>query len=49
MSKKKWHLLAQECGSRNYSITENVNRAERLEVKSFASAVAKHTIHRDTK
>lgn len=33
MSKKKVALACSECGSRNYSITENVNRAERLEVK----------------
>ena len=49
MSKKKVALACSECGSRNYSITENVNRAERLEVKKFCKYGGKHTIHRETK
>lgn len=49
MSKKKVALACSECGSRNYSIAENVNRVERLEVKKFCKYCGKHTIHRETK
>ena len=49
MSKKKVALACSECGSRNYSIAENVNRVERLEVKKFCKYCNKHTLHRETK
>lgn len=49
MAKKKVALACSECGSRNYTLTENPNRQERLEVKKFCKYCNKHTIHCETK
>lgn len=49
MAKKKVALACSECGSRNYTLTENPNWQERLEVKKFCKYCNKHTIHRETK
>ena len=48
-NKKKVALACSECGSRNYTITENPNRTERLEVQKFCKYCGKHTLHRETK
>lgn len=48
-NKKKVSLACSECGSRNYTITENLNRTERLEVQKFCKYCGKHTLHRETK
>lgn len=48
-NKKKVALTCSECGSRNYTITENPNRTERLEVQKFCKYCGKHTLHRETK
>lgn len=37
MSKKKISLACSVCGSRNYTIVENLSRTERLEVKNSAN------------
>ncbi len=49
MSKKKISLACSVCGSRNYTIVENLSRTERLEVKKFCKYCGKHTLHRETK
>lgn len=46
-NKKKVALACSECGSRNYTITENPNRTERLEVQKFCKYCGKHTLHRE--
>ncbi|WP_178197898.1 50S ribosomal protein L33 [Ligilactobacillus sp. Marseille-Q7487] len=48
-AKKKIALACSECGSRNYTITENHNRVQRLEVKKFCKYCGTHTLHRETK
>ena len=37
MSKKKISLACSVCGSRNYTIVENLSRTERLESKNSAN------------
>ncbi|SEM89177.1 LSU ribosomal protein L33P [Ligilactobacillus sp. WC1T17] len=49
MSKKKVSLACSVCGSRNYTIAENLNRKERLEVKKFCRYCGQHTLHRETR
>ena len=49
MSKKKISLACSVCGSRNYTIVENLSRTERLELKKFCKYCGKHTLHRETK
>ena len=43
MSKKKISLACSVCGSRNYTIVENLSRTERLEVKKFCKYCGKDT------
>lgn len=49
MAHNKVALACSVCGSRNYIITANLNRQERLEVKKFCKFCGKHTLHRETK
>ncbi len=48
MSVKKIALSCNECGSRNYTIQEKKNRAERLEINKFCKFCNKHTLHKET-
>lgn len=48
-SKRKIALACSVCGSRNYVITENPNRTQRLEIKKFCKYCNRHTLHRETK
>ncbi|GEL12841.1 hypothetical protein FC15_GL001168 [Lapidilactobacillus concavus DSM 17758] len=49
MAGKKVALACTVCGSRNYTITENAQRAERLEVRKFCKHCGKHTLHKETR
>ncbi|AVE84401.1 50S ribosomal protein L33 [Lactiplantibacillus plantarum] len=49
MAQKKVALACTVCGSRNYTIDANPNRADRLEVKKFCKYCGKHTLHRETR
>jgi large subunit ribosomal protein L33 len=49
LAQRKMALACSVCGSRNYIITANPNRTERLEVKKFCKYCQKHTLHRETK
>lgn len=49
MANKKIALACAQCGSRNYTITENPQRQQRLEVKKFCKYCGQHTLHRETK
>ncbi|RKJ08023.1 50S ribosomal protein L33 [Butyricicoccus sp. 1XD8-22] len=46
---KKIVLSCEKCGSRNYSFTENVGQAKRLELKKFCSHCNEHTLHKQTR
>lgn len=49
VAQKKVALACSVCGSRNYIITANPNRQERLEVKKFCKYCKKYTLHRETR
>ncbi|WP_010622962.1 50S ribosomal protein L33 [Paucilactobacillus suebicus] len=49
MAQKKAALACSVCGSRNYTITANPNRSERLEIKKYCKHCQKYTIHKETK
>ncbi|AUJ31468.1 MULTISPECIES: 50S ribosomal protein L33 [Liquorilactobacillus] len=49
MAQKKMALACSECGSRNYTITANPNRVERLQVKKFCKHCNRHTLHQETR
>ncbi|MFC6314072.1 MULTISPECIES: 50S ribosomal protein L33 [Lapidilactobacillus] len=49
MAVKKVALACTVCGSRNYTISENNQRTERLEVKKFCKHCGKHTLHKETR
>lgn len=50
MPLRKVALACVDCGSRNYTVSENKNRTERLEVKKkFCKHCGKHTLHKETR
>ncbi|MGR3741366.1 50S ribosomal protein L33 [Companilactobacillus sp. DQM5] len=49
MGLRKIALACTICGSRNYTVTENPARTERLEMKKFCKHCGKHTLHKETR
>lgn len=49
MTVRKIALACTVCGNRNYSIAENKNRTQRLEVKKFCRHCGQHTLHKETR
>ncbi|WP_057769762.1 50S ribosomal protein L33 [Lactobacillus selangorensis] len=49
MAEKKVALACTVCGSRNYTVSTNANRTERLALKKFCKHCGKHTLHRETR
>ncbi|MBB1062908.1 50S ribosomal protein L33 [Limosilactobacillus fastidiosus] len=49
MSQKKAALECTKCGVRNYTITANPQRQERLELKKFCKHCGEYTLHRETR
>ena len=49
MAVKKAALACSVCGSRNYSITANKNRTQRLELNKFCKHCGKKTLHKETR
>ncbi|WP_251547534.1 50S ribosomal protein L33 [Limosilactobacillus caecicola] len=49
MAQKKVGLECSKCGARNYTVTVNAARAERLELKKFCKHCGEYTIHRETR
>ena len=45
MSQKKVALECTKCGARNYTITANPQRQERLELRKFCKQCGANTIH----
>lgn len=48
MSQKKVALECTKCGARNYTITANPQRQERLELRKFCKHCGEYTIHRES-
>ncbi|MDO4911925.1 MAG: 50S ribosomal protein L33 [Lactobacillus sp.] len=49
MAVKKAALACTVCGSRNYSMTTNPNRTERLALNKFCKYCGKKTLHKETR
>ena len=47
--RKKIILLCEECLSRNYQTTKNINQKERLELMKYCKRCNKSTLHKETK
>ncbi|MBO8178408.1 50S ribosomal protein L33 [Aeribacillus pallidus] len=48
--KKKIILACRECGSRNYSTSNNKSsHSERLTIKKYCKTCNSHTVHQETK
>lgn len=49
MANRKVALACSVCGSRNYTISSNPNRTNRLEINKFCKHCGQYTLHQETK